>query len=153
MNKEIYDAAIRIIGRAPQMETVLIRKLIKKQFEKQEILAVVEYLKEERYLDDEHYARIYADELVRVKMAGFRKITQKLMEKGIDNKLAGEIAKEAIEDNGGEELIREKYILKHSGFFRRNIELNNINKMKSRLYNNGFNNFSLKDIPDILKED
>ena len=54
----------------------------------------VEKLIEDGYVDDERFARAYADELVRVKHYGTRRIVTELMKKGIDASLAREIADE-----------------------------------------------------------
>lgn len=152
MNIDLYQKALQIINFSPQMELSLKRKLLKKNFNEEEINTVIELLKEQNYLNDEYHGELYANELVRLKFAGINRVIKKLLEKGINKNIAQQLARQAIEDNGGEEEIIKKYVSKNLTFFTDNISKNNQQKILNKLYNNGFKKFSIKYIQKILDE-
>ena len=88
MNREILNYALRLLNRRDYPEKEIREKLIKKFGDKetQEIEAVITYLKEKRFVDDERYSENYA--YFKLKRGyGKRRIEHELKNKGIDEKL------------------------------------------------------------------
>lgn len=102
------ETALRIINCEPQFSSVLKNKLLKKGFTLEQITSVLEQLKELELLDDSRLARIYAGDLMRIKLYGSMIVRAKLYEKGVERNIAEEAVMRALEDNGGEvELCRK----------------------------------------------
>lgn len=102
------ETALRIINCEPQFSSVLKNKLLKKGFTLEQITSVLEQLKELELLDDSRLARIYAGDLMRIKLYGSMIVRAKLYEKGVERNVAEEAVMRALEDNGGEvELCRK----------------------------------------------
>ncbi len=102
------ETALRIINCEPQFSGVLKNKLLKKGFTLEQITSVLEQLKELELLDDSRLARIYAGDLMRIKLYGSMIVRAKLYEKGVERNVAEEAVMRALEDNGGEiELCRK----------------------------------------------
>ncbi len=88
MNREILNYALRLLNRRDYPEKEIREKLIKKFGDKetQKIEAVITYLKEKRFVDDERYSENYA--YFKLKRGyGKRRIEHELKNKGIDEKL------------------------------------------------------------------
>ncbi len=153
--EKIYQHALKILNFAPQTEQMLSIKLIKKGYSKNIIEEVIKKLKDENLINDVYYAKIYAESLVKNKYLGSNKLYLKLITKGINKDDANIIAKEATKNNGGEEKIIIKYIKKKSSTIKKLLEKNQTEKIKQKLYNNGFSiqtiNNIVKDLPNFLK--
>jgi len=88
VNREILNYALRLLNRRDYPEKEIREKLIKKFGDKetQKIEAVITYLKEKRFVDDERYSENYA--YFKLKRGyGKRRIEHELKNKGIDEKL------------------------------------------------------------------
>jgi regulatory protein len=133
-----YQNALRILDYSPQTEKQLFLKLLKKGYTKQIINKVINKLKEENLLNDKYYAKIYANNLVQNKHIGLKKILLKLNLKGIDKDDAVFIAEEVIKNNGGEEEIIKRFLKKNKISIKRLLGKNQEEKIKQKLYNNGF---------------
>ena len=96
------DVALRIISYEPQFSGVLKNKLLKKGFNSEQITQALRQLEELEMLDDERLAKIYAGDLMRVKLYGPAIVRGKLYEKGVERNIAENAIKLALEDNGGE---------------------------------------------------
>lgn len=149
-----YQKALAILDFSPQTEKILEIKLIRKNFSKQIVKKVLNKLKEEGLINDLYYAKIYADSLVKNKSLGEKKLLLKLYIKGIDKNNAGIIAREIINNNGGEEEIIKKFIKKNIQAIKRLLDANKIDYIKQKLVNNGFSiqnaNKIVKELPDII---
>lgn len=148
----IYEKALFLIRYAPQTEKTLYVKLLKKGFDPDEITGVISRLKEKKLINDTDYAKQYAEELVRVKSYGYKKIMEKLLQKGINREDADLIIKQTIEDFGGEMKIVRNFIFKHHRFFVSNFEQGDLARIKHRLYTHGFIHIIQEELLDILKE-
>lgn len=71
------------------------KKLKQKKISEKNIDAIISQLKEQKYIDDEKFARNFLDSKIRQKPAGKRLLKLKLIEKGIDE----ETAERAIDEN------------------------------------------------------
>ena len=151
-----YQNALKILDFAPQTERVLFFKLLKKGYSKDIIKKVINKLKEENLLNDRYYAKIYVNNLIQNKYLGIKKLLLKLNQKGIDKEEAIVISEEAVKNNGGEEEIIKNFIKKNIKMIKRLLEMNKEEKIKQKLYNNGFSfqniNKSIDNIKDILSE-
>ena len=150
--QQAYKKALYLLDYAPQTEKTLSIKLYKKGYSNSVIDKVVNKLKENNLMNDIVYAEIYAANLAKIKLMGIRKIILKLKSKGINENQAFIIAKKAISANGGEEEIIKKYIKKNLLLINRLLEKNQIDKIKLKLYNNGFTRLLIdKTIGNLVK--
>lgn len=150
--QQIYEKALFLIQYAPQTEKTLYVKLLKKGFDPEEIKRVISRLKEKKLINDTEYAKLYAEELVRVKSCGYKKIMEKLSRKGIQREIADEIARRTIEDFGGEMKIVKNFIFKNHRFFKDNYEKGDLARINHRLYAHGFIRIIKAELTEILKE-
>ncbi len=134
------DCALRIISYEPQFIGVLKNKLLKKGFDIEQINVALQQLKELEMLDDERLAKIYAGDLMRVKLYGPMVVRAKLYEKGVERNIAENAIKAALEDNGGEiELCRK--------CLNKKIDLQSENKTKiQRLATKGFSGNAIRQV-------
>ena len=136
------ETALRIINCEPQFSSVLKNKLLKKGFTLEQITSVLEQLKELELLDDSRLARIYAGDLMRIKLYGSMIVRAKLYEKGVERNVAEEAVMRALEDNGGEIELCRKCLEK-----KIDSQLDTKNKIR-RLASKGF---SMGAIRNVLK--
>lgn len=150
-----YDKALELLNIAPHTEKMLSTKLYKKQFSKKTISEVIEILKNDNLINDEYFAEIYADNLFKYKKIGPLKVLIKLKEKGINDNSANTIIKKTMQNNGGEYEIIKRYIQKNSIQIRRILEKNELDKIKLKLKNSGFNYHTIitavNNLQDILE--
>lgn len=134
------DTALRIINYEPQFSGVLKSKLLKKGFDIEQINQTLKQLEELGMLDDEKLAKIYAGDLVRVKLYGPMIVRGKLYEKGIERNVAENALRLALEDNGGEiEVCR--------ACLDKKIDVNlDINKKIQRLAAKGFSGRAIRQV-------
>ena len=146
-----YKKALNLLDFCPQTEKMLSLKLIKKGYSQDVIQQVIQRLKKNNLLNELEYAKIYVDNLAKIKCLGKTKILAKLKEKGIDNSNADLLTQKAIAANGGEQEIMHKYIKKNIKAINRMIKANQIEKIKLKLFNNGFSFFAISKILNELK--
>jgi regulatory protein len=84
----LREYAFRYLARRAHSTYEMRLKLSRKGFDKNNINQVIHELIEKKYLDDEHFARVYIQDEIRLKKTGPLRIRQKLREKGIDNEIA-----------------------------------------------------------------
>ena len=153
--EEAYQKALNLLDYAPQTEKNIFIKLTKKGYSKNIIKKVIKKLQENNLINDLEYAKIYADNLIKIKHTGPIKIIFKLKSKGIDNEQAIIITKDSVSANGGESEILKKYIKKNIQSIKKLLEKNQIEKIKLKLYNSGFSvsviNKITKNLIDIIK--
>lgn len=102
------DAALRIINCEPQFSGILRNKLLKKGFSLEQITLVLRQLEELEMLNDSKLARMFAGDLMRIKLYGPMIVRAKLYEKCVERDIAEEAVRCALEENGGEiELCRK----------------------------------------------
>lgn len=150
-----YQQALKILDFSPQTEKGIFLKLLKKGYPKQVVKKVIYKLKDENLLNDKYYAKIYANNLIQNKHIGKKKLLLKLNLKGINNEDAMVIAGEVMENNGGEEKIIKDFIKKNLNTFKRLLEAKKEEKIKQKLYNNGFSvqniNKTVDNLHNIIK--
>lgn len=136
------ETALRIINCEPQFSGVLKNKLLKKGFTSEQITSVLEQLKELELLDDSRLARIYAGDLMRIKLYGSMIARAKLYEKGVERNIAEEAVMRALEDNGGEVELCRKCLEK---------KIDSQLDMKTKIRRLASKGFSMSAIRNVLK--
>lgn len=130
-----FDAAVKYLSVAPRSEKEVRDKLYKKGYRKSEVEDALARAKGYRYIDDERYARDFA-EYYGAKI-GRKKVEYKLVfEKGV----SAEIARAAVDDGISDEDEREKALTAARKYVaaKRITERKDLGKVGAHLYRNGF---------------
>jgi regulatory protein len=127
----IYEKAIKLLKIRPHHSAELTKKLLMRGFSRDQIDDVIKKLQEENLIDNDRFAQMYLDELLRNKTFGFYGLKAKLMTRGIDSQKAETLLKEnlSVED---ELKIAQKVA-------ERSKDLDK-NKLAQRLQRKGFRN-------------
>lgn len=105
------ETSLRIIERSYKTEKEIKEKLREKGYDLEEVLKVLEFLKEYNFINDESYTRMYIKD--RLKNQGREKIKYALLRKGIDSNLIEEelsLVDKDEEKITAIELARKKYL-------------------------------------------
>ena len=100
------EAALRLLAVRARSEGELYDRLRRKGFTDELSAAVVASLVEVGLLDDEAFARAWADERVRLRPVGPRKLVQELLAKKVDRELAGRVVNETFREHSEFDLAR-----------------------------------------------
>jgi len=92
----IYDKALKFLKIRPHHSAELSRKLTMRGFKRDEIASVIQKLQEEKLIDNEQFAQLYLDELLRLKSFGFYGLKSKLMSRGIASNDAEKLLKQNL---------------------------------------------------------
>lgn len=84
---QIKDSAFRFLARRLHSSQELKTKLIKKGFDKSFVNDVIQQLAEQKYLDDEQFAKLVVEEKTVKKRFGVNKVKAELLKKGIDREI------------------------------------------------------------------
>ncbi len=132
-----YEKALKLLQIRPHHSSELTRKLLMKGFDSADIEDVIRKLQEEKLIDNDQFAQLYLDELIRNKTLGFYGYKAKLMQRG----LASNEAEVLLKDNLSFETELEiaKKVLN---------KLSNLPKQKiaQRLSSKGFRNDVIRTI-------
>jgi regulatory protein len=109
----IYEKAIKLLKIRPHHSSELSRKLLQRGFATDEIEEVIRKLQEENLIDNDQFAQMYLDELLRNKTFGFYGYKSKLMQRGIASNEAEKILKENLSFETELEIAR-KFLNKSS---------------------------------------
>lgn len=88
-----YDKAVKLLKIRPHHSEELTKKLLMRGFNREEIDAVIQKLTEEKLIDNDAFAQMYLEELIRNKTFGFYMLKAKLMQRGIASNEAEELLK------------------------------------------------------------
>lgn len=100
------NRAVKLLAAKPRSVRELRERLLEKLWTNDEIVdAVIEKLKEYKYLDDEQYARDLAVSKLRQKPQGKRRLQQTMSQKKLDKETVASAITEAFEKLPEEELI------------------------------------------------
>ena len=86
-----YDKAVDLLSRRMHTAAELRRKLRLKKFENEVITQVIQRLFELKVLNDQRFAEIFLDNLIKYKAFGYFGLKSKLMQRGIDTRIAEEL--------------------------------------------------------------
>ncbi len=90
----IKKKAFDYLGRRLHSYSELKLKLLRKKYDKELIVEVLDYLREKKFLDDYQFGKQYAEEKVRLKSWGKNKIKSELYKKGIQAEIIDKIVNE-----------------------------------------------------------
>lgn len=102
-----FYQAQAILSRRDHAEAEVRRKLQQKGFVPSQIDTVVTWLKEHKLIDDESFARMYVESLLRSKPVGQRWLTAKLRQRGVDGAIVDRVLADAFAGEREKELVRE----------------------------------------------
>ncbi|MGB7202592.1 MAG: regulatory protein RecX [Pyrinomonadaceae bacterium] len=112
MNDEVrsrertMNRAVKLLAAKPRSVTELRERLLEKLWTNEQIVdAVIEKLKEYKYLDDEQFARDLALSKLRQKPQGKRKLQQTMSQKKLDKSVVDDAITEAFEKMPEADLI------------------------------------------------
>lgn len=100
------EAALRLLAVRARSAGELSDRLRRKGFREELTAAVVTSLAEVGLVDDEAFARAWADEKVRLRPTGPRRLTQELLSKRIDRELIARVVEETFREHSELELAR-----------------------------------------------
>lgn len=93
---DAYEKAKSLIKIRPHHSEELIKKLLMRGFDRERINSAIQKLIEEQLIDNEQFAQVYLDSLIRYKTFGFYGLKAKLMQRGIPNRDAEVLLKEKL---------------------------------------------------------
>lgn len=100
------NRAVKLLAAKPRSVTELRERLLEKLWTNEQIVdAVIEKLKEYKYLDDEQFARDLALSKLRQKPQGKRKLQQTMAQKKLDKSVVDDAITEAFEKMPEADLI------------------------------------------------
>ena len=105
---EALDKALNYIAKAMHTKMQVIVYLKKKEYDGKTIARVIDKLQEYGYIDDEMYAKKFAEE--RSRREGKRKIALELKVKGIDPKISETVLDDEFSEDEGCRRVAEKYL-------------------------------------------
>lgn len=91
-----YQQALSFISYRPRSSKEVLDKLVRKCFERDLAHHVVDLLKDQRFLNDIEFARMYVRDRLKGKPMGKALLRKKLMEKGISFQLSERVLKEYV---------------------------------------------------------
>lgn len=147
---EAYEIAMNIINHSFQFTNQLRMKLIKKKLDSSIIEKIIIKLTESGMLNDQYFGKIYAEELIRIKKNSFLLVIKKLQGRGLNSNEAELIAKLAIEEYGGEEVILKEYIKKNKTSLKRILDTKGKEKVYTKIKTQGFYRVNYNEIPDLI---
>ncbi len=108
--RRAYNCAVSLLSRRDHSKKEFVEKLRKKGFANG-AEAAVDKLAASGYVDDERFCRLYANELIRLKSYGKRRVEQELYLKGIDRDTINTVLDEISFDNDAlSDIIKRKYL-------------------------------------------
>ena len=149
----IKQKAFRLLGRRQHSAFELKLKLKQKGYNEQLISRVINQLRNSNYLNDYEFAKTFAEENIKNKLWGQRKVEAELIKKGVDREIISQIVNEKFSDSdqidNALELARKKY----KSLLDRNT---NTEKIKSKLItfllSRGYNYDTVKRVVDTIIE-
>lgn len=96
---QAFLAAISYIGRRPRSKKEVARKLKEKGYEEETISTIIQRLVEQKYLDDEQFAKMWTEHRIFSQKKGRRWVQQELSQKGIASDLILSAFSEVTEES------------------------------------------------------
>ena len=90
---DVYEKAIKLLKIRPHHSSELTKKLLMRGFSREQIDETIKKLQQENLIDNDQFAQMYLDELLRNKTFGFFGLKAKLMSRGIASNEAEELLK------------------------------------------------------------
>lgn len=146
----IKQRAFRLLGRREHSSSELRRKLCNKNYELKLIDEVVQYLKNNDYLNDEEFIHAFVAEKSKTKNWSTKKIKSELLKRGIDSKLIDKMLNVRTVESDFESAMKlaDK---KYEVLLKRNLDPKEIrNKLSVFLFSKGFDYDLIKEVCDKL---
>ena len=100
------EAALRLLAVRARSERELFDRLKRKGFDQRVAAAVIASLSEVGLIDDESFARAWAEERVRLRPVGPRRLRQELLAKRVDDDIATRVVDETFREHSELDLAR-----------------------------------------------
>jgi len=97
-----YQQALNFVSYRPRSSKEVLDKLSRKSFDHDVAIQVVELLKDQHFLNDTEFARMFVRDRLKGKPMGRSLLRKKLMEKGISFQLSDRVLKEYVTDEDEE---------------------------------------------------
>jgi len=97
-----YQQALNFLSYRPRSSREVLDKLAGKRFDRDVAVQVVDLLKDQHYLNDVEFARMFVRDRLKGKPMGRSLLRKKLMEKGISFQLSDRVLKEYVTDEDEE---------------------------------------------------
>lgn len=97
-----YQQALNFVSYRPRSSKEVLDKLARKSFDRDVALQVVDLLKDQHYLNDIEFARMYVRDRLKGKPMGRSLLRKKLMEKGLSFQISDRVLKEYLTDEDEE---------------------------------------------------
>ena len=150
--EKALERLMSLCSRGEQCEWDLVRKLINWGISRGDQTEIIEYLKENNYLDNERFARSYANDKARFSSWGPYKIRLELMKK----RISGPVIKDAVE--AVDHSVWKEGLLKNAESKSRNLDLSgeegyeNRQKLFRYLISRGFSTASSTKAVNLMKK-
>lgn len=142
-----------MIGESDKTEKYLREKLVKRGYPEEIIESIIDSLKEDDYINDEKYARMFAKDRQEFGNKGSRAIKYDLMRKGVDAETVAEVIEE-IHDPEAEEDRARAYIERRVASTRGLDTQKRITRLASALARRGYDpSMSFRIVRDAVNAD
>ena len=91
-----YEKALKLLKIRPHHSAELTKKLLMRGFGKSDIEGVIKKLQDQNLVDNDQFAQMYLDELLRNKVLGYFGFKAKLMQRGIPSDEADSLLKRTV---------------------------------------------------------
>lgn len=142
--KKAHEKAASLLSRRLHTKAELRRKLAQKKFQPQIIEQILSRFEDLRLLNDEQFAEIYLDNLIRFKTFGYFGLKMKLLQRGLETSLIDSLLAEKLTEKI-EIQIAQKAAQKSGEFDKQ--------KLLLKLQRKGFRNKAIYGIIDKLKDE
>ena len=155
-NKKFYlkQRAFRLLGRRHHSTFELKQKLFQKNHESELINDILTELMTGGYLDDKKFASVFAEEKLRTKFWGDKKLKSELIKRGIDSKIISEVLKHFISSENKTETAELLAIKKLDRLKSRKYDLLTLRKkLTTFLMAKGYDYDIIKEVSDKILRD
>lgn len=168
MNDDLYqrylDRALKFLSYRPRSEKEIRNKLTEKKASKEIVDKIIAWLKEQRFINDEEFARWWLEQRTTFRPKGERFIRLELKQKGIENDIINSVFDSALKEGMGHLGIANESVVRDEKMIAKEIVIRKLPKYKdlpkfeiykkigAHLARRGFNWDTIKaSIDDVLQ--
>ena len=147
----LYEYALRALGRRPHTSAELRAKLARRSTEEDVVEAVISRLRDNGYVDDELVAESHSEFRRDYALVGHKRVLDELRRRGVESSTAERVVEEAYEDADEAELARN-FLRRKLGQDLAGVKINgrrDLNRLYGALARAGFEPHV---IADVLRE-
>ena len=125
-------------------------KLLRKKYDKEMVIEILDYLTQKKYLNDYEFGKLYAEEKIRTKSWGKNKLKAELYKKGISSNIVDQVLSEENDDSANEKALAlaEK---KLKTMLKRNYDKRELRaKLSAFLFSRGYEFDLIREVVDKL---